>query len=249
MTMNSQTKNLPPFNSVTSSPSKIKNYGLGFLMLISFLLVLGVFFFILFFLPLEQNMIYICILLILPIILQVIYLRKTMKHTTTIIDNRGIHYVNRFNDKVENTISWNSFEKSDNFKGKITGINSSSDLDLLRYDVFAKMVGSGKYSHEAFFWFVSANGDIKAHKETFSGNHIFSMLYSNKLELVRGLLLGLSHFRPDLKIHPKAFSMYYINPDTFAVEYEKRKEDINSALFITALVIIVTVFVMLFVFF
>lgn len=247
--MSSQTKNLPPFNSVTSTPSKIKNYGLGFLMLISFLLVLGVFFFILFFLLFEQNMIYICILLILPIILQVIYLRKTMKHTTTIIDNRGIHYVNRFNHKIENTISWNSFEKSNKFKGKITGINSSSDSDLLRYDVFAKMVGSGKYSHEAFFWFVSANGDIKAHKETFSGNHIFNMLYSNKLELVRSLLLGLSHFRPDLKIHPKAFGMYYINPDTFAVEYEKRNEDINSALFITALVIIVTVFVMFFVFF
>lgn len=91
------------------------------------------------------------------------------------------------------------------------------------------MVGSGKYSHEAFFWFILDNEKTEVHKEIFSGNHIFSMMYSNKLDLVRDLLLGLAHFRPDLKVHPKAFSLYYINPDNYTVQYEKRKEDINTA--------------------
>lgn len=247
--MNNQKRDLPPFSSVTSSPSKILNYGFGLLMLISFLLVLGVFFALLFFLPLEQNLIFICFLLTLPITLQVVYLKKTMKCTTTVIDNQGIHYVNKFNDKVEKVIKWDSFEKIDDFKGTIKEISTSSDSDLLNYDVFAKMVGSGKYSHETFFWFVSINGNVEVHKELFSGNHIFSMFYTNRLELVRGLLLGLSHFRPEIKIHPKAYNMYYINPGSFVIEYEKRKEDINSALFIGSLIFIITVFILLFVFF
>lgn len=248
--MSKQKTNLPSFESVTSKPSKILNYGFGILMSISLLLVLGIFFCLLFFLPLEGSVLFICFFLILPaIILQVVYLKRTIKHTTTIIDNRGIHYINKFNNKVIKTISWNDFQKVEDFKGKITGISASSDADLLSCDVFSKMIGSGKYSNEAIFWFVFANNKVEAHKETFSGNHIFSMIYSNKLELAKGLLLGLAHFRPDLKVHPKTFSLYYINPDTYTIEYEKRREDINSAGFITALVIIITVFVLLVVFF
>lgn len=172
-----------------------------------------------------------------------------MKHTTTIIDNRGIHYINKFKDKIENTILWNDFEKIDQFKGKIKEINTISDSDLLRYDVFAKMVGSGKYTHDAVFWFVLVNGITEAHKETIKGNHVFSMFYKNRLELMRALLLGLSHFRPDIKIHPKTFSMYYVNPDSFVIEYEKRKEDIHSATFIALLVMIFTIFTLLLIFF
>lgn len=75
------------------------------------------------------------------------------------------------------------------------------------------------------------------------------MIYSNKLELTRALLLGLAHYRADLKVHPKVFSLYYINPDSFEIDYEKRRKDLNAAAFVTALVFIVVVFIMLFVFF
>ncbi len=217
-------------------------------MLISLFLCLGILFLLFYSFSFESEIRVIYFLLILVIIMQLFYFKRTRKHTTTIIDNRGIHFVNKFNDKVEKTISWDSFAKINEFKGKLKEI-SASDSDYLEYDVFAKMTRNGKYSREVLFGFASINGEIEVYKEVFSGNHIFSMIYSNKLELAKGLLLALAHFRPDLKVHPKTFSLYYINPDNYTIEYEKRTEDINSAGFITALVIIITVFVLLVVFF
>lgn len=64
-----------------------------------------------------------------------------MKHTTTIIDNLGIHYINRFNNKVIQVILWDNFQKVEDFKGEIVGVSSSSDADLLKCDVFSKMIG------------------------------------------------------------------------------------------------------------
>lgn len=246
--MNSQKTNLPPFNPIASIPYTVINYSLGLLMSISLLLFLGMLFFLLFFLPLEKDLVFIYCLIFLAILLQIFYLRKTMKHTTTIVDSRGIHYINKFNDKVEKTILWDSFRKISEFKGLVKEVNTSSDSDLLNYDVFSMMVGSGKYTHEAFFSFVSINGTVEIHKEKFSGNHIFSMFYANRLELVRTLLLGLSHFRPDLTIHPKTFSMYYIDRNSFAIEYEKRNQDIKTVIFIITLVVIIAVFLLLFAF-
>ncbi|WP_343617561.1 hypothetical protein [Flavobacterium sp.] len=247
--MNNHRTNLPPFEPVTSKPSKAFNYGYGISIVFSAVVIVSILIALPFLLDFDESVLIISILLILTIVLMVVYVRKTMKHTTIIIDNSGIHYINKYNDKVEKTTLWNNFQKIEEFKGKINGVNSFSDADLLQCDVFAKMVGSGKYSHEAFFWFILENEKVEVHKETFSGNHIFSMMYSNKLELVRSLLLGLVHFRPDLKVHSKAFSLYYINPENYNIEYEKRKEDINIAVFVTALVVIITIFIMLFVFF
>jgi len=247
--MINQTTNLPPFESVESKSSKIHNYGYGIMIVFTAIFVAFILFALPFLVEADKNILVISFLMFLVIVLIVLHVRKTMKHTTTIIDNLGIHYINKFNNKVIKVILWNDFQKVEDFKGEIRGVSSSSDADLLKYDVFSKMVGSGKYSHEAFFWFVLENDKVEVHKEKFSGNHIFSMIYSNKLELVRGLLLGLAHYRPDLKVHSKAFSLYYINPDNFKVDYEKRREDLNSAAFVMALVVIVVVFVMLFIFF
>jgi len=246
--MNNQ-RTILPFESVESKPSKALNYGYGIMIVFTAIFVVSILFALPFLIGFDENVLVISLFLFLTIVLMALYLRKTMKHTTTIIDNLGIHYVNKFNNKVIKVILWNDFQKVEDFKGEITGVNSSSDSDLLKYDVFSKMVGSGKYSHEAFFWFVLASEKVEAHKETFSGNHIFSMIYKNKLELARGLLLGLAHFRPDLKVHPKTFGMYYVNPNNFEIEHQRRREDINSATFVTVLVIVITIFVMLFVFF
>ena len=247
--MINQRINLPPFESVESKSSKIHNYGYGIMIVFTAIFVVFILFALPFLVGADKSVLVISLLLFLTIILIVLYVRKTMKHTTTIIDNLGIHYINKFNNKFIEVILWNDFQKVEDFKGEIRGVSSSSDADLLKYDVFSKMVGSGKYTHEAFFWFVLENDKVEVHKETFSGNHIFSMIYSNKLELVRGLLLGLAHFRPDLKVHSKAFSLYYINPDSFEVDYEKRREDLNSAAFVMVLVVIVVIFAMLFIFF
>lgn len=247
--MNNQRTNLPPFEITTSKPSKIFNLGYGITMAFSFVMVVFLLFTLPFLIGFDEGVLLISLLLILAIVLMVFYFKKTMKHTATVIDDLGIHYINRFSNKVVKVILWNDFQKGGDFKGEITGISTSSDADLLHCDVFAKLIDSGKYSHEAFFWFILKNRKIEAYKETFSGNHIFSMMYSNRLELVRGVLLGLAHFRPDLKVHSKAFSLYYINPDSYAVEYGKRKGDINFAVFIIIMVIIIIAFIMLFVFF
>ena len=244
--MNNQKTILPPFNPVKSSPSTILNYSLGLLMSISLLFLLGIFIFLFFFLPLEKDLIFIYCLILLAILLQIAYIRKTMKHTTTSIDVRGIHYINKFSDKVEKTIAWDSFRKISEFKEEIQEVKTSSDLDLLNYDVFSIMVGSGKYTQEAFFSFILINRNVEIHKHTFSGNHIFSMFYSNRLELVRALLLGLSHFRPDLTIRPETFAMYYIDRNSFVIEYDKRRNDINTALFIIGLVVMLAILFLLF---
>lgn len=247
--MHSQRRNLPPFEPLTSKPSKVLNYSFGLLISISLVLVTAKLFVLLFFISLECDVLFICLFLIIPTIaLQVIYFKRTMKHTTMIIDKQGIRYINKFNNKVENTIPWESFENIDGFKDDLKKTNPLFDSDLLDYDVFAKMINSGKYSHELFVWFVKKDEKLEVHKEKFSGNHIFSMFYTNRLELVRGVLLGLAHFRPDLKIHYNAFSMYYINPESFTVEYGKRKEDLNSALYIVLIVIIIAIFILLFAF-
>ncbi|OXA83653.1 hypothetical protein [Flavobacterium hercynium] len=244
--MNSQKTNLPPFSPVTSKPSTILNYGLGLLTLLCLFLLVGMLFMLLCFIPLDEYLLFVYCLIFLGIVLQIVYIIRTTKHTTTIIDSRGIHYINKFNDKVENTILWDSFRKISEFKREIIEIKKSPDSHLLNYDIFSTMVGSGRYSHEAFFSFVLVNGNVEMHKEKFSGNHIFSMVYSNRLELARTLLLGLSHFRPDLTIHPGIFAMYYIDSNSFVIEYEKRRKDINTALFIIGLVVMLGILFLLF---
>lgn len=103
--MNCQKTNLPLFEPVTSKPPKAFNYGYGISIVFSAFVVMYILIALPFLLDFDEGVLIISLLLILAIVLIIVYVRKTMKHTTTVIDNLGIHYINKFNDKIEKTIS------------------------------------------------------------------------------------------------------------------------------------------------
>lgn len=116
--METQQNSLPPFRSVSSKPFIILNFLFGlfsvffalfFLVGIIFLLsssseeigldvMASVILFMIFFIALSG------------IVVLLIYSRKKM-YTTTIIDEKGIRYLNKFNNSVVKELPWNSFAK------------------------------------------------------------------------------------------------------------------------------------------
>lgn len=246
--MNTQ-KTLPKFESIASVASKSLNNGYGIFVYFTLGFLIVAFLYFLFSVPIDEDSIVIYIILLICIAMIVLYLKKSSKNAATIIDDKGIHYVNKFGEEVENTIFWNGFEKIEKFKGKLSEVSSSNKVDLLNYDVFAALTGSGRTTRLTLFCFILIDGEVKVCKDIFSENGISSMFYTNRLELFRGLLLGLAHFRPDIKIHPEVFDSYFINSDTYAINYVANNQEKYLAFFIAAFVAILLFFALLFLFF
>lgn len=123
--MNTQ-KTLPKFESITSVASKSLNNGYGIFVYFTLGFLIVAFLYFLFSVPIDEDSIVIYILLLICIAMIVLYLKKSSKNAATIIDDKGIHYVNKFGEEVENTIFWNGFEKIEKFKGKLSEVSSSN---------------------------------------------------------------------------------------------------------------------------
>jgi len=234
---------LPPFESITSVTSKITSFGYGLTMIFGLLISIGLFVPI-FFIRINEEKLFGYIFIGIPLFLiSFYYIKNTLSYTTIIIDSKGIKYYNKFKGKMIDEILWKNFESIDKFEGSTYFLNRRTDSCYFNYDVASQVANRGKV---LFYWFVQKNGIVSLHKETFHGKHIFSFFYSNRLDLVRSLLLGIRHFRPDLRIHPLAYGLHYINPKTFEIDYGRRTDAVVVACLVMIIFAMALFFVILF---
>jgi ABC-type multidrug transport system fused ATPase/permease subunit len=212
-------KPLPPFKSVTSKPMLFFNIMLG---------LFGVFF--LLFFPggmiflitnsfdetgLDENasvfLFLIFLFALVSFVSLIIYYRKKM-YTTTIIDEKGIRYLNRFSGVIIKDLPWTSFAKKEKFEYV---------LESPKYDVNSNTPMKSLF--DQFYWPVLIDGKIIIHNDAFLGKHFFVMLYSNRLELIRIFALGIAHYRPDITIDPNIFVNHYIDPNSYMINYRERR--------------------------
>ncbi len=229
-------RNLPPFKKITSIPSKYANYFFGLSALLPVFMLLVLLVVIPFSFTVDLCMFYfLSAILVFLIVLFFDLKRKIAGTTTIIIDDIGIHYINKFRNQIVVEILWKNFINSQEFfvifRDTISNYKSN-----LNYDIYVKEIGSYKFHQPAIFFSVLVEGKVINCKETFFGEHIFSKFYSNRAELIRAFLLGLSHFRPDITIHSDVFNTFNINTDNFRIEQPKPNV---AALIFTIIAIII----------
>jgi len=216
--MQNKHNSIPTFKAVSSKPRLFLN------------VIFGIFwvFFVLFFLigllyvimsspqDLGLNVIatvslfFIFLIALSGIVALLIYSRKKMS-TTTIIDERGIRYLNTFNKRVIKDLPWSSFAKRE----KPEDVFESTKYDVISTTPF-------KSFYDQFYWPVLIDNKVAIHNDAFLGRHFFVMFYANRLELIRTFLLGVAHYRPDITVDPIVFSNHYIDPKTYNIDYRQR---------------------------
>lgn len=217
--MQTQQNSIPPFRAVSSKPMLLLNFifglfwmcfvlffvaGIVFLLLssqeeIGLDVIASIFLFLIFFIALVG------------VALLLIYSRKKM-FTTTIIDEMGIRYLNKFNNRVVKEIPWSSFTKRE----KLEYVFKSP-----KYDVTS--ITPIKSFYDQFYWPVLIDNKITVHNDAFLGRHFFVMFYTNRLELIRTFLLGVAHYKPDITVDPVIFSNHYIDPENYNIDYRQQK--------------------------
>jgi len=217
--MQNQQKSIPPFRAISSKPIILLNFIFGlfwvcfvlfFVAGIVFLLfssqeeigldvIASVFLFLIFFIALAG----IAVLLI--------YSRKKMS-TTTIIDEKGIRYLNTFNNSVVKDLPWSSFAKRE----KLEHV-----FEPPKYDITS--IRPMKSLYDQFYWPVSIDNKVTVHNDAFLGRHFFAMFYANRLELIRTFLLGVAHYRPDITVDPVIFPNHYVDPENYSIDYRQQK--------------------------
>ncbi|MCC9065297.1 hypothetical protein [Flavobacterium piscisymbiosum] len=131
--------------------------------------------------------------------------------TSIIIDEKGILYFNKFNNRVVKDLQWSSFAKRE----KLAHV-----FEPPKYDVTS--VTPMKSFYDQFYWPVLIDNTVTVHNDAFLGRHFFAMFYVNRLELIRTFLLGVAHYRPDITVDPIIFSNHYIDPENYNIDYRQR---------------------------
>ncbi|UWY27272.1 hypothetical protein N4T20_16240 [Flavobacterium sp. TR2] len=214
----------PVFEPVTSIPLTFINYSLGILFMLPILLLFASIFAFVY----EGNIeaaLSVSVFAFIIIVLFVVYIigKRKKAYTTILINHNGIQYFNKFNGKLMKEIAWDNFVKGKENFNEAVGI---------KYDITTVLPRKAFYSYFNFEVLVGKEAIIQ--KEFFHGSHIFYLLYANRLKLIRAFLLGIKHFRPDLRVDPKAFRDHYINPESFEIDFKQR----NLLVFFAFLVLI-----------
>lgn len=235
---NQQKKILPPFRSINSKPMFFLNLIFGLFWVSFTLFFLGGMIFLIVNTReetgLEEIGTVVLFLVFFSIVLGVIVLyvcsRKKM-FTSIIIDEKGIRYLNTFNNKLTKEIRWSNFAK----RQKMTYV-----LEPPKFDV--TYIRQSKSFFDQLFWPVLINDRVEIHSDIFLGKHFFVMFYSNRLELIKTFLLGLAHYRSDITINPEIFKNHYIDPENYTINHKRRNLE-------TALGILFTVLILLLIYF
>lgn len=247
--MLSQYKNsLPPFRTVRSISNTFWDFTTGIFLLALALAGVGVMIYLiaeLFTEPLMSGK-EVLGLIVLEVsiagaigffIYKIVYERRK-RYTTTIIDEKGVHYFNRFNDTVVNELLWSQFAERP--LGKQKGIYIAKfDIDCLSYNSRGTRSDGGSVTK--LFWRIIVNEKEIIHSEYFTSSHLFGGIYTNRADLIRAFLLGLAHYRPNLTINPWIFIANSINNKDYTF-YPK-------SVFSNVLLILFYVLLMLFILF
>lgn len=140
-------------------------------------------------------------------IYKVVY-ERGKRYTTTIIDEKGVHYFNRFNNTIVNELLWSQFTERPLEKQKGPYI-AKFDIDCLTFNSTGGAYEGGGITK--LFWRIKVNEKEIIHGEFFTSSHLFSSIYTNRADLIRAFLLGLAHYRPELTINPWIFIANSIN--------------------------------------
>ncbi|MBF4516053.1 hypothetical protein IRZ71_06855 [Flavobacterium sp. ANB] len=132
--------------------------------------------------------------------------------TTTIVDEKGIRYLNKFNGFVVKDLPWSSFAKKEDF---------TYLLESPKYDVSSNTPMKSVF--DQFAWPVLINKNVVIHTDAFLGRHFFCMFYSNRTELIRSFLLGIARYRPDITVNPAIFVNHNIDMENYIIDYRKRR--------------------------
>lgn len=217
--MQNEQKTIPPFRPIISKPMLMLNFifslfwvcfvlffvaGIMFLLFssqeeIGLDLISSFFLFLIFFIAL------------IGIIVLFLYSGKKMS-STIIIDEKGIRYLNKFNNRIVKDLPWSSFAKRE----KLEHV-----FEPPKYDVISKTPMKSFY--DQFYWPVLIDNKETIHNDAFLGKHFFAMFYTNRTELIRTFLLGIAYYRPDITVHPIIFTNHYINPDNYSIDYRQQK--------------------------
>lgn len=232
---------LPHFEPISSAPDSAMNF-LFISSMLSTILAVPVMSIFLIFNPNDKSVdgyfifyvILFNVVLIAVVIIVFIYENKRA-FTDTIIDEKGIRYYNKFKGVVVKDLPWSSFVKSE---------KTSYDLIYPKYDIWSRTEGvvNRRSLFEKFFWRILVGKKIILHKDLFRGRHFFCMFYSNRLELIRTFLLGVSYYKSDLTVDPNVFREQYIDPETFVIDYKTKSRVSIIACFFAILIIIVIFF-------
>lgn len=161
------------------------------------------------------------------VVFLLVYFRKSYGHTGILIDETGITYYYRDQKHIVKLLPWSTFLKNPDEKRR-------QDV----YDVNEFVIGF-KTRVKVLQWWVMKGGKVDKQSDHFgAGGHFFHFAYLNRLTLISTFLLGLAHFRPDLKINPSVFREFYIDPNEYAF---KRKKYIRDVVIGIAVVVVAVV--------
>ncbi|KQO21338.1 hypothetical protein ASF10_14580 [Flavobacterium sp. Leaf82] len=217
--MQSQQKIIPPFRAISSKPMLFLNFIFGLFWVFFVLFFVAGIVFMLFTSPEDIGLdviasvflFLIFFIALAGIVVLLVYSRKKMS-TTTIIDEKGIRYLNKFNSKIVKEVPWSSFAKRE----KLEHV-----FEPPKYDVTS--ITPMKSFYDQFYWPVLIDDKVTVHNDAFLGRHFFAMFYANRLELIRTFMLGVAHYRPDITVDPIIFTNHYINPEDYSIDYRQQK--------------------------
>jgi hypothetical protein len=233
--MQNQQKSLPYFKSIDSKPMVFLNFIFGLFWVFFVLVFLGGMFFILTSSSKETGFdeiatiafFFIMLFGIVSIVVFVMYSRKKI-FTTTIIDEKGIRYINKFNGLIVKDLPWSSFTKRE----RLGHVFESPKCDVVASTPMKSLF-------DQFYWPILVDNKVEIHSDAFTGKHYFMMFYSNRTELIKTFLLGLAHYRPDITIDPTIFVNHFIDPETYIVNYRERKRiQIITGLFCVLILVV-----------
>ncbi|WP_126970870.1 hypothetical protein [Gynurincola endophyticus] len=125
---------------------------------------------------------------IVVVLLIVLYSILRKAHTHILIDQQGIHYLNKLHKKTIRKLAWSDLRKSP-----------------LTYDIYQTLSWTATPTiptvSNCIVWWESQNGKLIEYKETFNNGHIWYVGRDTK-SLMKKFIEGVELFRPDLRIDP-----------------------------------------------
>lgn len=213
---------LPPFKSCKSKPNIVANafitfilggFALGIISMLGFTLIW-------LFTPDREPLLFKMTIVLLTLILAgliiylLVYVWKSYGHTGIMIDETGITYYYRNKKQVVKQVPWTAILKKPDEKS-----GSSS------YDV-NELAPTYKGQTTMLQWWTLKDGKAGLESERFgAAGHSFHFIYLNRFTLISTFLLGLAHFRPDLRVNLGVFSAFYIHKDTYVFQKKKYIKD------------------------
>lgn len=150
------------------------------------------------------------------------YFKRSIKeYNKVIIDNNGITFLNHYTQTIIAKILWKNIQPRENEK----------------FDVDFYFKARNRTFSIYFFWSLKESNDSKI--PLWSANKFALMFakFSNKTDLLKALLLGITTFKPDITVNPFIYSFHKLDP----VSLEMDKAGIKKENKMTLLIILFSV--------